>query len=462
VRYIEKIGLRPYTSGRMSLSTYRTLMLIIGDALILWMGLFFALFFRYGLSKFYGELPIHILPFSIVFAIWIVIFYIAGLYEVRTAGNYQRMLKVIVSSMLAGGILAMALFYFVPAFTITPKTNLILTVAITTMLLIAWHSFYASASKRTSKLKIALLGSSPDIEELARIIESFPQHGYIIECRFKDTDVDILPLIRDKKVDIVVAPKEAQSNSSLMHALYEALPRHIRLVDASVFYEQILGKVPVSLISKIWFLENLTETEKSFFEASKRVLDIFFAISLGSFGLFMFVPIVLLIKLSSRGPLFIKQKRVGRFGKEFTIYKYRTMVSMGPDGLAEPNGAEWSQPNDARITKAGRMLRSTRLDELPQVWNIVRGELSFIGPRPERPQFVEKLRREIPFYDMRHIVRPGLSGWAQINPPYYYASKEETYLKLQYDLFYIKNRDLGLDLAIALKTLMVILSQQGR
>lgn len=138
------------------------------------------------------------------------------------------------------------------------------------------------------------------------------------------------------------------------------------------------------------------------------------------------------------------------------------MIALSSDGLAEENGAQWSQTNDTRVTRAGKILRSTRIDELPQIWNIIWGELSFIGPRPERPEFVESLRKEIPFYDVRHLIRPGLSGWAQINPPYYYASKEETLLKLQYDLFYIKNRDLGLDLAIVLKTLMVILSQQGR
>jgi len=446
----------------MSRGAYRAFILLVGDVLLLWAGLLAALFVRYGSDQFSRELPIHIFPFSIVFALWIVLFYISGLYEIRTTSDYQRTLKIAASSMLAGGIIAMALFYFVDAFTITPKTNLIMTVGFTTVFIIAWRSFFASASKHTSKIRIALLGSSPDIEELASTIEAYPQLGYAIAARLPTIDEKILGLITERNVDIVVAPKEVQSNNVLVQTLYEALHRRIRLIDASIFYEQILGKIPVSLISKVWFLENLAETEQAFFEAFKRVFDVILAALLGILMVVLFMPTALAIKLNSPGPIFIKQKRVGRYGKNFTLVKYRTMLALGPGGLAETQGAEWSQKNDARITGIGKFLRGTRLDELPQVWNILKGELSFIGPRPERPEFVEHLRNDIPFYDMRHLVRPGLSGWAQINPPYYYASKEETILKLQYDLYYIKNRDLGLDLAIALKTLMVILSQQGR
>ncbi|KKU52157.1 MAG: hypothetical protein A3F26_02480 [Candidatus Ryanbacteria bacterium RIFCSPHIGHO2_12_FULL_47_12b] len=446
----------------MSLGTYRTLMLIVGDIVIFWIGLIIALFVRYGPVKFANEIPIHIFPFIIVFSIWVLIFYIAGLYEVRTTSNYQKTLKVAVSSMFAGGLVAMSLFYFVPALTITPKTNLVLTVLFTLLGLLGWRLFFTSASKHTSKIRIALLGSSPDIEELAHTIFSYPQLGYSIAARITDTQAGILSLIRDQKIDIVVAPREAHSNTALIGTLYEALHNRIRFIDASMFYEQILGKVPVSLISKIWFLENLAETEKTFFEGVKRILDIVLATVIGLGAIILFPLIAILIKIDSSGPIFIRQKRVGRYGKPFTIYKYRTMIALSSDGLAEENGAQWSQTNDTRVTRAGKILRSTRIDELPQIWNIIWGELSFIGPRPERPEFVESLRKEIPFYDVRHLIRPGLSGWAQINPPYYYASKEETLLKLQYDLFYIKNRDLGLDLAIVLKTLMVILSQQGR
>ncbi|MFC1595225.1 sugar transferase [Patescibacteria group bacterium] len=139
------------------------------------------------------------------------------------------------------------------------------------------------------------------------------------------------------------------------------------------------------------------------------------------------------------------------------MIKFRTMKKD-----AEKNGAQWSQLNDSRITIVGRFLRKMRFDELPQVWNVLKGELSFVGPRPERPEFVNKLREKIPFYDMRHMIRPGLSGWAQINPPYYYASEKDSVVKLQYDLFYIKNRGSGLDLAIALKTLSVLFSRLGR
>jgi len=168
-----------------------------------------------------------------------------------------------------------------------------------------------------------------------------------------------------------------------------------------------------------------------------------------------------LIKLSSPGPVFLRQKRVGKNGKIFNLVKFRSMLALSSDGSAEPEGAKWVGDKDERITKIGKFIRKTRVDELPQLWNILKGELSFIGPRPERPEFIANLEKEIPYYIMRHLVKPGLSGWAQIKLPHGGAG-EESMEKLQYDLYYIKNRSFTLDLAIALKTLAAILKFEGR
>jgi len=169
------------------------------------------------------------------------------------------------------------------------------------------------------------------------------------------------------------------------------------------------------------------------------------------------LPIVALaIKLNSAGPIFYRQRRIGKNGKEFEIAKFRSMVCD-----AEKNGAVWASCNDNRVTFVGKILRKTRIDELPQIWNVLKGELSFIGPRPERPEFVKELVEKIPYYQMRHLVKPGLSGWAQINFPYG-ASVEDALQKLQYDLFYVKNRSIVLEISIMLKTIMTLLKREGR
>ncbi|MBI4121465.1 MAG: sugar transferase [Candidatus Ryanbacteria bacterium] len=447
----------------MALGTYRKLLLVIGDLALFWAGLLVTLSVRYGITRLdRALLPLHIVPFSIVFAVWLVVFYIAGLYDFRAVRSYQTTLKLLASAMATGGVIAIMLFYFVPAFTITPRTNLIIDIFLSTALLALWRSLVIFANKNTSKIRVMLVGQSPDIAEIEETIHTIPELGYKVVSRFEQIPDDIASHVNPINTDMVVAPREAQSHTALVQALYESLGKRVRFVDATRFYEELFGKIPVSLISKMWFLENIAEAEKNFFEAAKRAVDIVLSLPLGILALALFPFVSLAIRLDTEGPIFIRQKRVGKLGRVYTHYKYRTMRALSPEGHAELNGVEWTQKGDERVTRVGKFLRSTRIDELPQIWNILKGELSFVGPRPERPEFVENLRKEIPYYDVRHLVRPGLSGWAQINPPYYYASLEDTYLKLQYDLYYIKNRDWGLDIAIALKTLLVILSRQGR
>jgi lipopolysaccharide/colanic/teichoic acid biosynthesis glycosyltransferase len=214
--------------------------------------------------------------------------------------------------------------------------------------------------------------------------------------------------------------------------------------------------VPVSAISRIWFLENLQESRKNLYEILKRGLDIAGAALIGVFTLAITPFVAILIWLSDRGPIFFSQERVGKDGRRFWVKKFRTMIVD-----AEKDGARYAEKNDSRITTVGKILRLTRIDELPQCLNVLLGEMSFIGPRPERPEFAEEITRDMPYYPMRLLVRPGLSGWAQINYPYY-ATPAEQRLKLQYDLFYIKNRSFFLDLLIAMRTLNTILRAKGQ
>ena len=234
--------------------------------------------------------------------------------------------------------------------------------------------------------------------------------------------------------------------------------RGVRVVDLTDFYEQTWSKVPVFYLQRSWFAmaQGFQLLHNPVGLKLKRVFDI-----LGSATLFLLtLPIVAMamiaIKLESRGPVFFTQIRVGENGVPFTVFKLRSMRTD-----AESTGAAWASSRDPRVTGVGRFIRATRIDELPQLLNVLRGEMSFIGPRPERPEFMKQLEREIPFYNLRHILKPGITGWAQVMYPYG-ASVEDARQKLQYELFYIKNYSLLLDAAIVLKTVRVVLFGQGQ
>ena len=238
---------------------------------------------------------------------------------------------------------------------------------------------------------------------------------------------------------------------------YHSLDNPVTFRNLSSFYEDLTNRIPLGAINQIWFLENLSEGSKKTYEELKRFADMSFAVVLGIIVL-PFLPIIALaIKTTSTGQIFYRQERIGRNGKTFKIIKFRTMRV----NAEKETGAVWAQENDPRITGLGKFLRKTRIDELPQLWNIVRGEMSFVGPRAERPEFHDRLKAQIPFYEERYIIKPGLTGWAQIN--YRYGSSvSDAAEKLQYDLYYIKNRSLVLDLGVILKTINIALKQEGR
>jgi exopolysaccharide biosynthesis polyprenyl glycosylphosphotransferase len=230
----------------------------------------------------------------------------------------------------------------------------------------------------------------------------------------------------------------------------------VPVIEFSRLSEEFTGKIPVSVINENWFLENLREFNKLGFEIFKRALDVTAAVMLGLVALLISPFIFIAIKFDSEGAVLFQQKRTGKGGQEFNLIKFRTMKQD-----AESKGAQWAAKNDSRITRVGGFMRKTRIDELPQLWNVLRGEMSLVGPRPERPEFVEKLVQDLPFYGARHLVKPGLTGWAQINFGYG-ASVDDTMEKLQHDLYYIKNRCVWLELSILLKTLGTVLRYEGR
>jgi lipopolysaccharide/colanic/teichoic acid biosynthesis glycosyltransferase len=231
----------------------------------------------------------------------------------------------------------------------------------------------------------------------------------------------------------------------------------IRLRTLSLFYEEWLGKLPVSELERVSLMFDIGEIHRARYGRVKRLLDVAIA-SVGLLGLAAVTPFVALVNpLGNRGPLLYRQPRVGKLGAPFEIIKFRTMRPDADGGARN----EWTTEDDPRITPFGRVLRSTHLDELPQVLNILRGELAVVGPRPEQPAYVDELTEKLPFYSMRHLVRPGLTGWAQVK--YGYAGDERDALeKLQYEFYYLRRQGVGLDLRIVGRTLRTVTGHHGR
>jgi len=263
-------------------------------------------------------------------------------------------------------------------------------------------------------------------------------------------------LYTDTIAGLVLANDTPLPNSFISQMMIVRL-KGVPILDLADFYEQFLLRVPVSQLKDQWFAlsQGFSLLNRDIEWKIKRLIDIV----ISAIGLVVLFPVIVLvgvlIKLTSQGPVFYNQTRCGHHGDSFRLHKFRTMVVD-----AEKHGAQWAQPEDPRITPLGRFLRQARLDELPQMWNVLRGEMSFIGPRPERPDFIEELKREIPYYTLRHLVKPGITGWAQILYPYG-ASVEDAKNKLEFDLYYIKNYSLALDLYILLSTIRVVLSRSG-
>jgi sugar transferase (PEP-CTERM system associated) len=442
------------------------LILLLGDLVIFQLALWATIAIRYASEMNTAVWLQHFVPFTIVSAIWIVIFYAFGLYDFKLILPQKGLRQLVMEVMIISGSIAMALFYLVPFF-ITPKTNLLIVVLLSAAGINLWRHFFSAHLIGARKINTLFIGTLSEEGEIIDFLKNNPQLGYnVLTMLLNSGDREHLEtisanrelsnVITEYKIDLIVVSQSARNAPRMIDQLYAALTKQITVIDAARFYESVTGKIPVHLINESWFIDNLTAIDKKMFESAKRLLDIFGAIILGVPTIAILPLIAIIIKLDSKGPIFYSQKRTGQGNKEINIFKLRSMRTD-----AERDGAKWAEKNDDRITRVGGILRKTRIDELPQLWNVLRGELSFIGPRPERPEFVETLKKEIPHYEMRHLVKPGLSGWAQVNFPYG-ASVEDANQKMQYDLYYLKNRSLTLDADIALRTIATILRRAGQ
>ncbi|MEK7481373.1 MAG: exopolysaccharide biosynthesis polyprenyl glycosylphosphotransferase [Patescibacteria group bacterium] len=457
----------------------KQLILLVGDLICMYLALVTALMARYHTLDLSGYWQTHRLSFGILFALWLIVLFINNVYDIRRAKNTILFFQNISLTFLTNFFLGLAFFYFIPAFRITPKTNLILVVILALLLVSFWRALFNwLLGPSLLKRSILFLGYHPRLEELVTLFGNDPQIGYRVAAIVDPVHDQIPPNVRTavecfsdplriravvdiKDVHLVVISPSFARSPELEKELYELLFWRIEMADLASFYEAITGRVDTSMLSESWFLQNLRESRKQYYDAARTVFDLVAAVLLGIAFIAMFPFVALAVLLESGRPLFIKQARMGYNNRVFTIYKLRTMYAQNPDGMAERGAPQFAQANDRRITRVGRWLRRFRIDELPQVWNVLRRDMNIIGPRPERPEFVEQLQERVPFYSIRHLLRPGITGWAQVNYRYG-ATLEESLVKLEYDLFYMKNRSLLIDAVVMLKTIHIIVKAMGR
>lgn len=459
----------------------KQLTLLVGDMISLYIGLYLAIFLRYLRTP--GDNLLELVsPFTFLFFLASVIMFIAGLYDAAKTKNSWGFYQKLIISTFVWIIFGIIYFYVNPKQSVAPKTILLLTALIGFGLIFAWRFLYNKFIAINLKYNVVFAGITDEVSGLIKSIRNEPQLGYavagvivgngdekyseLISTLKQESNIFVQPIAElDKQltegVNIIVLAPHMANDKTLLKDLYQSLFKQISVISLSEFYESIMNRIPPFTFSEGWFITNLQEQQKKIYDRFRILTDYFLAVCIGLFFIITFPFIALAIKLSSKGNIFFSQNRVGRQGIIFKVYKYRTMQSLSADGSAETDGPQFAAQHDSRITPVGKFLRLTRLDEIPQFINILKGQMSVIGPRPERPEFVEQLTATMPFYALRHLIKPGLTGWAQVNKSYY-GTIEENLRKLEYDLYYIKNRNLTLDISILLRTINTVVRFGGR
>ncbi|MAZ40576.1 hypothetical protein CL654_00455 [bacterium] len=428
--------------------------LFVGDILFWAAALWLTLLVRY--QEFPGEdvFVSHIQPFGIIFIVWALIFFIASLYNRQTILSRSQLPTTLLNTQVVNSVVAVLFFYFIPYFGITPKINLFIDLAFSFALVLIWRLYISDILLRGRKIKALIVGEGKEVDEIVENVHNSTQARMGLVRVSSETDV--ADKVKEHVPQIVILDLHNENLKRFSSDLYSLLFSRIVFVDIHDVYEGLFGRVALSYLDENWFLEHMQEPYRIAYSWAKRGMDVVIALVLGLVSLLLYPIVYVAIKLEDGGALFIKQERLGEGGRPISITKFRSMtgIDVGDEALQSKQ----------KVTKVGAFLRVTRLDELPQLWNVLKGDLSLIGPRPEIPALARHYKEEIPYYDLRHLIRPGLSGWAQIyhdNHPHHGSDVEATKEKLSYDFYYIKNRGIIADLKIALKTLKTLFSRSG-
>jgi sugar transferase (PEP-CTERM system associated) len=422
---------------------------------------------------FYVALPDFAVQIAIVVGVCLACFYYNELYDLSAgSGSMDQVLRI--EQSLGAASLLLGLLYFLFPNLLLSRGVFIIGLILVTILVVLSRRFLEGAWQLSSPIqRVVILGTGALALELAREVtlrqdlgmklEGFVS-GAVLQADSErifgfpilGSATEMEAITKRSAISRIIVALENCRGVLPAKELVKLRVQGVRVDDASSVLSALTGRIPLHAVKPSWFVFSDGFQRSKWNDFLKRTLDLACGIS----GLFLSLPIMALVALAvlleSKGPVIYRQTRVGRMDRRFDVLKFR---SMRVDAEKE-NGAQWATKNDDRITRVGGFLRKYRLDELPQFLNVVRGDMSFVGPRPERPCFVEELRKQIPYYDERHSVRPGITGWAQVQYAYG-ASVEDAFKKLEYDLFYLKNTSLSFDLAIILKTIKIVIGAHG-
>jgi lipopolysaccharide/colanic/teichoic acid biosynthesis glycosyltransferase len=451
----------------MSLAPQREyITLLLGDVLCFVVALWASLAVRTVSLPTQGLYLDHIFPFGVLFGVWILTFFLAGLYDKQNRLLQSRLPSLILAVQSINMLVAAVFFFAIPQFGLAPKTILAIYLVISSLFIYIWRIFLFPLIRPRGRSGAIMLASGPDIERLAEEVNSDARFAFkfvkILDVESLENHQIIQQMLRvleDESISVVVADPSAPVLTQALPLMYDSAfrKRQFAFVDVKQLYEDVFDRVPLTLMRYDWVLSYIVSSRV--YDALKRSIDVVGA----GIGLVCVAPcmpfIMLAIKLDDAGTLFISQERVGRFFNPIHIWKFRTMSGN------ESDRGDAALKSKKVVTRVGSFLRKSHLDEVPQLWNILRGDLSFVGPRPELPALAAQYSSRIPFYNARHLITPGLSGWARIRheaDPHHGVDIEETRRKLAYDLYYLKNRSLVLDVFIILQTVSFILGGRGK
>jgi len=413
--------------------------------------------------------------FVILSALWLTLASANDFYDLAITARWQRSLGRLVQITLLLLVAYLVIFFFSPRDAL-PRLFIFYYAVASTLLVLAWRAArLVWAGRGVSRRRVVIVGSGWEAETILETIREHAPDDYevvgvvdegqplsrdqvIVDALVVGSGADLVEIVQALAAHEAILAAGEQVDGTVFQALMDCYELGIPITPMPILFEQLTGRVPVEYVRGHWKVVLPTTGRSPFdpYPLLKRLIDIVLSL-IGLALLAAMLPfLALVIRIDSRGPIFYRQERVGKAGRVFRIVKLRTMV---PDA-ERSSGPLWAVNGDPRVTHVGRLLRKSRLDELPQLWNILRGEMSLVGPRPERPFFVEHLQRTIPFYRTRLAVSPGLTGWAQVHYGYG-SSDEDALVKLQYDLYYIRHRTLLLDLLILLRTVGRAVRMQG-
>jgi len=447
----------------------RKLLFFFGEGLLIFASVLGILVAFSGLQAFLAEPTEYILQSLTVTLVFQLSLYFYDLYDLRKPGTTTDTFIRMMQAFGVGCIILSFLYWLFPFIIIATKIFWGCYLIICASLL-AWRSlYYLVLEKKWFARDVVLVGTGETAARIVTEINLNPESGFTIRAVigtsppiFELNDIPLLPHLTDlagkprlARIErIVVALDDRRGSMPIADLLHYKIRGRI-IEDGITFYEALTGKILAEKVNPAWLIFSEGFESSRMTVLIKRLLDL----ALASFGLAISLPIslvtALLIKLESPGPVFYRQERVGERGEIFSIIKFR---SMRQD--AEKNGAVWATQNDSRVTRVGGFIRKVRIDELPQMWNVILDQMSFVGPRPERPIFVEQLVQKLPYYSLRHSVKPGITGWAQVCYPYG-ASEEDALRKLEYDLYYIKHQSIFIDLLVIFRTVKTVLFRKG-